>query len=128
MPKNTFLYYYEWKIATGNIYKIGKKGLPSIQILHMVAEMYFSSFRDIQKDLRDFLSCRLGNYASLLRVKGIHRLGLLLSFKRCPEPYYFLQFVNKKKYTYSLHCVHFGFQKKPCYAIFMLVGLYWCFN
>ena len=46
------------------------------------AEMYFSSFRDIQKDLRDFLSCRPGNYASLLRVKGIHRLGLLLSFKR----------------------------------------------
>ena len=79
------------------IYKIGKKGLPSIQILHMVAEMYFSSFRDIQKDLRDFLSCRLGNYASLLRVKGIHRLGLLLSFKRCPEPDYFLRFVSKKK-------------------------------
>ena len=79
------------------IYKIGKKGLPSVQILHMVAEMYFSSFRDIQKDLRDFLSCRLGNYASLLRVKGIHRLGLLLSFKRCPEPVYFLRFVTKKK-------------------------------
>ena len=45
------------------------------------AEMYFSSFRDIQKDLRDFLSCRPGNYASLLRVKGIYRLGLLISFK-----------------------------------------------
>ena len=87
----------------GNIYKIGKKGLPSVQILHMVAEMYFSSFRDIQKDLRDFLSCRLGNYASLLRVKGIHRLGLLLSFKRCPEPDYFLWFVSKKKLASKIY-------------------------
>ena len=62
----------------------------------MVAEMYFSSFRDIQKDLRDFLSCRLRNYASLLRDKGIHRLGLLLSFKKCLEPEYFVRSVSKK--------------------------------
>ena len=52
-----------------------------------------------------------------------------ISDNNCPKnPCIF--FFGKKlfEYTYSPHCAHFGSQKKPCYAKFALVGLYWCFN